>query len=278
MTMDCYTTKRSDVCSAADNFCYIEVEYLLDLYTGRDEYDIRELVPDPFPYTYYVDYLNTPKVQQAIGAYVNFSESSPTVGNAFGTTGDDDRLQGSVADTTSLVEQGVYVVMFNGDADYICNWIGNLVVADEVGAAGWGNAGFANMSTSDDMMHGEVKQSNNFVFARIFEAGHEVPFYQPLAAIELFERAIMGMDIATGMQSVSKGCGYMTSGPPEPAYIEGNETVQFKVLPSNSTYNTTTDEPDPPRRANLKRSLDGGQRRRRRLVKPTVVEHPNNAI
>lgn len=34
---------------AADNFCYAEVENLYDVYLKRDEYDVRELTPDPFP-------------------------------------------------------------------------------------------------------------------------------------------------------------------------------------------------------------------------------------
>lgn len=88
----------------------------MDSIAGRDEYDIRELYPDPFPYEYYVDYLNTPKLQKAIGAFVNYSESSSTVGSAFSNTGDDDREEGTVADVTKLVEAGVYVVEYNGDA------------------------------------------------------------------------------------------------------------------------------------------------------------------
>ena len=75
-----------------------DVEEIYDNVLNRDEYDIRELQPDPFPpmyvltvsfslslgiYTdrelsdsmcsFYVQYLNTPVVQAAIGAYVNFS-------------------------------------------------------------------------------------------------------------------------------------------------------------------------------------------------------------
>ena len=121
MSQQCRLTGRNDVCSAADNFCYTEVEYVLDKYLGRDEYDVRELTPDPFPYNYYPDYLNTAKVQQALGAFVNFTDSSSVVGSlAFGNTGDDDRLQGAVKDCKKLVNQGVYMVQFNGDADYIC--------------------------------------------------------------------------------------------------------------------------------------------------------------
>ena len=268
MTVKCYNTGRNDVCAAADNFCYQEVEYVWDKYLGRDEYDSRELTPDPFPYNYYPEYLNTPKVQQALGAFVNFTDYSDTVGSAaFGNTGDDDRLQGSVKDCKKLVKQGVYMVQYNGDADYICNWIGNEVVADNINAQGFSSAGYEDISTSDGVMHGAVKQSANFAFARIYEAGHEVPFYQPLAALEMFERAINGMDIATGKTKVSKGCAYKTSGPAKSTYREGMATVQHKVLPDDATYNTTTNMPNPPMNQ-TKRSTTMQNKRKRLPVKP----------
>ena len=72
---DCYRTGIDEVCSTADNFCATEVEFFLDEIANRDEYDIRELQPDPFPPTFYVDYLNSAKVQQAIGAYTNVSQA-----------------------------------------------------------------------------------------------------------------------------------------------------------------------------------------------------------
>lgn len=119
-TLDCYARGIDEICSTADDFCYYEVEAVLDDYADRDEYDIRELQPDPFPADYYVDYLNLASVQQAIGAYVNFSESSDTVSLAFGSTGDDDRLDGTIVAMRSLVEDGLTVVMYTGDADYNC--------------------------------------------------------------------------------------------------------------------------------------------------------------
>lgn len=89
---------------------------MYDIYSGRDEYDMRELTPDPFPYEFYVDYLNSPKVQAAIGAYQNFSESSGTVGTSFGSTGDDDRESGTIQAVQKLLNAGVQVVMYFGDA------------------------------------------------------------------------------------------------------------------------------------------------------------------
>jgi len=55
---------------------------------GRDEDDIREIAPDPFPPTFYYDYLNSPKLQAAIGASTNWSAASGAVFVAFNSTGD----------------------------------------------------------------------------------------------------------------------------------------------------------------------------------------------
>lgn len=117
LTTSCYETGINEICSYADDFCYYEVEAVLDDVANRDEYDIRELQPDPFPYEFYVDYLNTPEVLSAIGAFVNFSESSAYVGTAFGSTGDDDRESGTIEAVRELIAQGVYVVSYAGDAD-----------------------------------------------------------------------------------------------------------------------------------------------------------------
>lgn len=87
-----------------------------------DEYDIRELTPDPFPYTSWVAYLNKPEVQRAIGAYTNFTYSvtnlgAGTVATAFGTTGDDSRGFDIISRNQRLIGEGVYVVHYAGDAD-----------------------------------------------------------------------------------------------------------------------------------------------------------------
>lgn len=243
MTKDCNTRGIDEVCTAADIFCYYEVEALYDTYAGRNEYDIRELVPDPFPYPYFVEYLNTPAVQAAVGAYQNFSRSSSTVSNAFETTGDDDREANTIEDVRLLLGQNVTVVMFYGDADYNVNWIGGEAVAEEIDAAGFSSAGYANFTTSDNAVHGQVKQSGLYSFVRVYDSGHLVPFYQPLAALTLFERAINGLDIATGTQRVTSD--YLTVGTPKSTYREGNATIQFEVLPSNATYNTTLNGPNP---------------------------------
>lgn len=67
---------------------------------------------------YYVEYLNTPEVQSAIGAYQNFSESSNAVYYAFTATGDDNREAGTIEAIKKLLDQGITVMLYAGDADY----------------------------------------------------------------------------------------------------------------------------------------------------------------
>lgn len=220
------------------------MESLLDTHLNRDEYDIRELQPDPFPYGFFVNYLNSAPVQAAIGAYTNFSTSTATVANAFSNTGDDGREAGTIEAVAALLGKGVSVAMYAGDADYNCNWLGGQIVAETVGACGWEEAGFVNITTSDNEVHGQVKQSGKFSFSRVYQSGHEVPFYKPLLALEMFERVINGWDVATGKTAPDSS--YHTVGPAESTFRDGNSTMQWEVIPDNTTYDTITGKPEAP--------------------------------
>jgi hypothetical protein len=217
------------------------VEYVYDNVVDRDENDFRYLNTNPFPQPYYIDYLNQPHVQSAIGAYVNYTESSLAVANAFGSTGDDDRLIGSVSSVEQLLSQNVSVTWYFGDADYICNWIGGQRVAENMNIAGFSNAGFTNITTSDGIVHGQVKAAGKFSFVRIYESGHLVPFFQPVVALEMVDRVLSGKDIATGKTTVTSK--YATKGSKASTYMEGNATVQYEVLPEDVLYNVVTNLP-----------------------------------
>lgn len=225
----------------AKAYCVENVESVLGQASNRDEYDIRELQPDPFPYSFYVEYLNQAHIQAALGAFTNFTNSSNAVGDAFSDTGDDVRNVGSIAAVASLLKRNITVAMYAGDADYNSNWLGGERVADMVNAPGWCESGYVDINTSDGIVYGQVKQSSKFSFSRIYEAGHEVPFYQPLLALELFQRVIGDRDVATGKTVPGKF--YRTKGPTKSTYREGNSTMQFEVISSNVTYDTATNKP-----------------------------------
>lgn len=151
------------------------------------------------------------------------------------------------------------------DSDYNCNWLGGQVVAEEINAPGYKDAGFVNITTSDGVVHGQVRQSGLYSFVRIYESGHEVPFYQPLAALELFERALARKDIATGKHKVTSKCGYKTHGTPTSDYREGNSTVVMEVLGSDATYNTTLNGPNPSTSSKVRREEVLGRSQSKKL-------------
>jgi hypothetical protein len=160
-----------------------------------------------------------------------------------------------------LIDANLTVIMYTGDADYNCNWLGGEAVSHSINAPSYSQAGYKNITTSDSIVHGQVKQAGKFSFIRIYESGHEVPFYQPLVALEMFERAVKGLDIATGMVEV--GPGYLTIGTKESSYREGNGTMQTEVVEVGAEYNTTTNMPNPFNASAVTRK---GSRRRRESV------------
>ena len=243
--IDCNTRKLNDICAQADNFCY-GVELLYDTVTKRDEYDIRYLVPNPFPYTFFVEYLNRPEIQQAIGAYQNFSYSSGnfgsgTVANAFLVTGDDARAYNIISDFRKLLDQGVSIALYAGDADYNCNWLGGEAVASLIGADGFAAAGYTSLTTSDGEVRGATKQAGNFSFTRVYDAGHYVPYYKPLAALEMFERLLGGKDIATGQENVTDDL--ITTGPSRSTYQNDTSDIQQKKVGKRCRFDSETNLP-----------------------------------
>lgn len=80
-------------------------------------------------------------------------------------------------------------------------------------SASFFSAGYADVRVNDTYSGGQVRQHGNLSFTRVYQAGHEVPYYQPQTAYEIFTRALFNKDIATGEQSTGEGSNYSSSGP-----------------------------------------------------------------
>lgn len=79
----------------------------------------------------------------------------------------------------------------------------------------------------DGVEYGETREYGNFSFTRVYEAGHEIPYYQPLAALALFNRTINHWDMATGQTKISGT--YRTNGTASATHVE-----PFVPLPTAS--------------------------------------------
>lgn len=100
---------------------YLDVEGLYYAYGGRGPYDIRIGYYDEDPPTYFIDYLNLPSTQNALGVNLNYSEDANNeVYYAFQQTGDF-VYPNFLEDLEMLLANDVRVALFYGDADYICN-------------------------------------------------------------------------------------------------------------------------------------------------------------
>lgn len=180
-----------------------------------------------------MDYLNLASTQNALGVDLNYtSDSSSAVTFAFDSTGDFS-FPTFIEDLNQILENGVRVALYYGDADYICNWFGgeaislavNYTHSAEFAAAEY--APFIIGSATDPSEAGEVRQYGNFSFLRVYESGHEVPFYQPEAALEMFRRTILNLDIATGDLRLTAD--YSSNGT-----ANATHTEPFVALPTTS--------------------------------------------
>lgn len=115
-------------------------------------------------------------------------------------------------------------------SSFQCNWFGgqaislalNYTHSKEFAAAGY------EPFTVDGTEYGEVRQYGNFSFLRIYEAGHEVPYYQPQAALQLFNRTLNHWNIADGTEMVTANL--TTEGSPDATHTEA-----FVPLPPTSS-------------------------------------------
>jgi carboxypeptidase C (cathepsin A) len=75
-----------------------------------------------------------------------------------------------------LIDRGVKVALFYGDADYQCNWLGGEAISlalESKLAPKFKKAGYANIQTNSSYVGGLVRQHDKLSFARVFAAGHE---------------------------------------------------------------------------------------------------------
>lgn len=191
----------NQICATAQSICNNEVFGPYSS-SGRDIYDITQNMPDPFPPSTYLEYLNSADVQAAIGVAVNYTQTNTAVANAFLQTGDYERGD-HIGEMAYLLSLGIRVALVYGDRDYICNWLGGEAVsfsiaAQAVGYSPFYSAGYADIVVNTTYVGGVVRQYGNLSFSRIYDAGHLIPAYQPETAFTVFTRIIMGNDISLG--------------------------------------------------------------------------------
>lgn len=217
--------KMADVCEISEWCGAAPINIYNSL--SRAWLDIGHLSKDPFPPPHHHGWLTQESVLGALGVPVNYTWLSMAVAESFDMT-HDLILGGFLEATGYLLDNGIKVHMMYGDRDYACNWIGGEAASLAIPyarAADFANAGYAPFMTEDGE-GGMTRQFGNLSFTRVYQAGHEVPSYQPAAAYDIFMRATFNRDIATGLVPVTDELS--TTGPKDTWHIKNTPPVPPK--------------------------------------------------
>ncbi|KAH9991612.1 Alpha/Beta hydrolase protein [Russula vinacea] len=146
--------------------------------------------PDPYPPA--LDpYLNNSAVTSKIGSQHTWLSENTNVFDHF--------------TSAAVIDAGVRTVLYNGDADYICNYIGSEAMIDSLNttlSSLHAKQDFANY-TVNGALAGLYKNAGMFSYLRIFGAGHQAAAYmwkgvpRGAAALQMFTQIMSNQSLSS---------------------------------------------------------------------------------
>lgn len=165
--------------------------------TGVNVYDVRRKCgSNPLCYDFSgVDaYLNLPDVKKALGVKKPWSECNHFVDLTMVYGGDWMRSFGD--DVTALLENGVQGLVYAGEWDYMCNWLGNRAWTHDLdtwsGHDAYNAAENKTFVTKEGNVVGTYLSASNLTFLKVQGAGHLAPHDQPETTLAMLQRFIAG--------------------------------------------------------------------------------------
>ncbi|RDX89530.1 Serine carboxypeptidase-like 49 [Mucuna pruriens] len=182
-------SQGGDSCIAAYNTCEAIFGSILEIAGGINYYDIRKKCIGQLCYDFHnvEKLLNLEEVKSALGVGkdLEFVSCSTTVHEAM--TGD--LMKNLEVGIPALLEDGIKLLVYVGEKDLICNWLGN---SRWVHAMEWsGQKAFGASPTVNFVVGGANAGSLNsygpLSFLKVYEAGHLVPMDQPKVALQMLK-------------------------------------------------------------------------------------------
>mmetsp|Transcript_22592 Transcript_22592/g.49537 ORF Transcript_22592/g.49537 Transcript_22592/m.49537 type:complete len:485 (-) Transcript_22592:38-1492(-) len=166
--------------------------------TGMNPYDQRIKCDKPplcYDMSNDVKFLNDKDVQKQLGVDKHFESCNMIVNKAFTL----DFMKNYHQLIPPMLAAGIDVLIYAGDQDFICNWLGN---EKWTLALDWGHkAEFSAAGKKPFLVEGkevgELRSHANFHFLRVYQAGHMVPLDQPEAALGMLNALTAGTFLKT---------------------------------------------------------------------------------
>ena len=128
---------------------------------------------------YLTDFFNRKDVQQFLGVNKTWVQCDNVSGNKIRKA---DWWNYAAPQLIPLLENGVKVLIYSGDLDFICNWKGGDLWTNKLPWSGqkeFNRQKYVKKATG----YGESKKWKNFEFLRFYDAGHMVPYDKPKESV-----------------------------------------------------------------------------------------------
>ncbi|XP_063949828.1 serine carboxypeptidase-like isoform X2 [Daucus carota subsp. sativus] len=182
-------TVGNQTCLDAFDACTAIFGAILDVAGNINYYDIRKQCDGGglcYDFSRVDEFLNLPSVKEALGVHTDYVTCSSIVYNAM----QGDWMKDLEVGIPALLEDGVQVLIYAGEYDLICNWLGN---SRWVHAMNWsGQKNFTAAPTVPFSVAGAeagIMQSYGpLTFLKVHNAGLMVPTDQPKASLKMLTR------------------------------------------------------------------------------------------
>ncbi|KAH9821652.1 putative carboxypeptidase C [Melampsora americana] len=212
----CYDSPSRFTCVPATLYCWSSIAGPIQS-SGLNPYDVRlkcDQSTNPLCYEemgWIETYMNQPDVRDELGvpASLKFESCNYDVNRAFQMSGDN--MHNSAQLLPELLDNGIRLLIYAGEDDFMCNYLGNerwMLELDtqftqefsikrhkyfsDVAKEKQSTLGLDQAPRSEAGHVGTIRSAGqgagNYTFVSFFESGHMVPHDQPEVANELFDK------------------------------------------------------------------------------------------
>lgn len=161
--------------------------------TGKNPYDIRKpcgLNPLCYDFSHIEKFMNSDKTKEALHVKKH-NPSWQTCNMEINLEFHVDWMKNFAPYVKDLLEAGIPALIYAGDVDFICNYLGNRAWTLNLD---WSHKQEYNAATEKDWNKGGglVRSANGLTFLQVYDAGHMVPSDQPEHALQMITQFVNG--------------------------------------------------------------------------------------